>query len=60
MTPADRIGLRYRIEAAIEGFRDQDEPPLRKPGIVHLYDPDEVKELARAIRDALVKDWLAD
>ena len=48
----DRLKLRYEIEEAIEAWRDRDE--TAEPGILHLYDPNEVKELARAVRDRLM------
>ena len=45
-----RAKLRYAIEEAIEAWRDGSD----NDGTLHLYEPDEVKELARAIRDRLI------
>ena len=55
MTPPDkieiRITLRHAIEEAIEKWRDED--VTAEPGILNMYSPDDVKMLARAIRDAI-------
>src|ERR1017187_440998 len=55
MTPPDkieiRLTLRHAIEEAIEKWRDEDVPA--EPGILNMYSPDDVKMLARAIRDAI-------
>ena len=46
-----RHTLRYAIEEAIEKWRDED--VTAEPGILNMYSPDDVKMLARAIRDAV-------
>src|ERR1039458_1315837 len=55
MTPPDKIEirttLRHAIEEAIEKWRDED--VTAEPGILNMYSPDDVKMLARAIRDAI-------
>ena len=54
-TPPDKIEirqtLRHAIEEAIEKWRDED--VTAEPGILRMYEPDDVKMLARAIRDAI-------
>jgi hypothetical protein len=47
-----RIRLRCKIEDAIGAWRDDGH--TAEHGILHLHDPSEVKELARAIRNALL------
>jgi hypothetical protein len=45
---SDMVSLRYRIEEAIEAWRDElDDPPAC------LYDPDFVKVTAREARDVV-------